>query len=986
MEEKKIISLKDDKEKEDEFTLDFDLDLINKHFSASDNSDDGLGVWDSEIKAVSDNHLLKSLFLSEDWVFIVCDLLASEGSSAELQIVNVEVKDGKEIVTPAEDHPLQSLITHPNEWQDYNSWLYNILVEFSLMGNSIIWFNKSKGQVYVIPAEKVTMEFNKKGELEKYVLNESTEYEALNAVAEYPAEEVIHVRRPNPSSLLWGLSPFVPGRKSVLFNRYSQDYLNAFYQKGATPGMAIQMTKEANENSALRLLRSFEMAYTGRRNQRRTLILPKGTEAKTLMHSISDQQLPVMIERNMEKIINLLGVPKHSLSLAQTGSLGSEEHKQALKYLWTSRLIPILKKIAGSFNLFFAAQLGEGFRFEFNFENINVLQEDQLRKTQLAKEMKEIFTINEIRERVFDAPPLDGGDKLPGEQMPQVPFQFSLPNTEEKAFNKRDYLFKKHKAWIEESIEKADREIIKREDEINKATLDLYSNMIELVIEVLAEQKGKKGLSEDIREILERETVEVYREPWIRTHENELSKTVEAGYDQQVKLVFNKPHQDAVNALRQRDEEKRREILQQRGLNSFAQISESMTERIMKEVDKGVEDQVSITNIIGNILDTVGNPEFLEHRAERIARTEVLTAFSIGNKGAMDNTAEVIPGLVKVWITAGDDRVRDSHIDLQGDTVKHDEEFDNGLQYPRDVDSSDPSEVINCFPAETLVNYVDLERAYSRYYEGPMVTINTLGGNNLSATPNHPILTSKGWVPIGKLNVGDKVIDARFAKSSESRFSEMDVIDIPVMIKKVFDSFLKVGSTKRKSLLNSDFHGDGRQGYVDIISMDGKLAVGGETFTFQNGNEFEFSNTNLTSGKLLGFSSKNQSIGRVARPHSKVSSPSLMFSLFGSFISPLKKLCLAPISLLYSSFIKIVNYGTSGSTEHLRHLKNAKTLGKVKVDKIVGVQTKFFRGHVYNLQTKCGWYIAQNLVSHNCRCQILMVPPEDLEDLDIPEI
>ena len=46
-----------------------------------------------------------------------------------------------------------------------------------------------------------------------------------------------------------------------------------------------------------------------------------------------------------------------------------------------------------------------------------------------------------------------------------------------------------------------------------------------------------------------------------------------------------------------------------------------------------------------------------------------------------------------------------------------------------------------------------------------------------------------------------------------------------------------------------------------------------------------------------------------------------------------------------------------------------------------------FSGHVYNLQTESGWYVTQNVITHNCRCTIRWIyalrnlPPEMLTKL-----
>jgi hypothetical protein len=36
--------------------------------------------------------------------------------------------------------------------------------------------------------------------------------------------------------------------------------------------------------------------------------------------------------------------------------------------------------------------------------------------------------------------------------------------------------------------------------------------------------------------------------------------------------------------------------------------------------------------------------------------------------------------------------------------------------------------------------------------------------------------------------------------------------------------------------------------------------------------------------------------------------------------------------------------------------------------RIVEKSRRVFVGHVYNLETDAGWYIADGVVTHNCRC------------------
>ncbi|MGL6123881.1 MAG: phage portal protein, partial [Shewanella sp.] len=391
-------------------------DYSVKSFDMVRDSDPELasGVWDSEIKAFLDAKTLKGLFFGEDWVFVLCDTLSAAASSVPMCVYKKEVaEDGSESTVPAKEHPLNQLLAQPNEFQDYASFMYNVCVEDTLMGNAIIWNAPKTGQLMVVPADTITLNFDNMGSIETYVSHQGGLFDNTSGQAtKFAADDILHIRRPNPSSLLWGLSPFIPGRKSILFNRYSTDYLNAFYLKGAQPSLALKLDQNVSEQSAMRLLKSFEMNYTGRRNQRRTLILPKGVDMEQVTTSIADQQLTDLIKMNRENILNILRVPKHALGMAESGSLGSEEAKQAIQFMWNNTIIPMLKRIQGSFNKFFSKELGEGFEFQFDYSAVPALKDDEIKKADLALKLNTSLTVNEVRKMVFALPPVQGGEAL----------------------------------------------------------------------------------------------------------------------------------------------------------------------------------------------------------------------------------------------------------------------------------------------------------------------------------------------------------------------------------------------------------------------------------------------------------------------------------------------------------------------------------------------------------------------------------------------
>jgi uncharacterized protein with gpF-like domain len=210
---------------------------------------------------------------------------------------------------------------------------------------------------------------------------------------------------------------------------------------------------------------------------------------------------------------------------------------------------------------------------------------------------------------------------------------------------------------------------------------------------------------------------------WLDFVESNLVNVSSDAFDLQVAPVAGGDNIASIAAIKERDEKNRRQILSLRAGTAFKDISSVQVERILKIVEQGIENQTPLRDI-GKEIDEK-NDNISPARAETIARTEALTAVSIGMLAAKNAAKEVIgeENLVKVWVTLGDSRVRGTpaglggtnpgskanHFKLQGETRELDEPYSNSLMYPRDLDSGDPSEVINCRCTELLVPKADFD-------------------------------------------------------------------------------------------------------------------------------------------------------------------------------------------------------------------------------------------------------------------------------------
>lgn len=704
--------------------------LETKSFNSSFLNSEG----SSDLGAVVSPRLLKSIYQSEDWIYILVDKIASKLAQIPWQVNRETMKEGELVLEPALNHPVQKMLDEPNPLQPSYAFKYSCITDHTVTGNALIYVSIPNRWLVQVPTEIINMDINGRGDLLGYdIIGVDPTSFPVGMRLKIPAKDVIHVRRPNPSSVYWGLSPLIPGANPSLFNRYSNEYLLNFYKKGAQPGLILEMQDETNEVQAKKLLQSLETSYTGRANQRRGMVLPKGVKALNIQHSLADQQLITYIQNNRETLINIFGVPKHELSIADSGSLGSEEYKTALKNFWQGPLMAIGTMFETAITAKLKPLLGAQYLIKLNYSNVPILQEDIKEKADVANAMLSTMTYNEVRQRVWKMPPIEGGDVLRDLRPPASPFgSFSIqPPAPQLSVEKRgpsifdnnkqaitNFLKSDDSKWFRESRERIEEEGKKATAKLEDRWLKLLEDQIVAVVEVTKRHLGEKAAVPGKRK-LRRDidaAMDDVQSQWEDGYMTDLAAQVELGYDTVLEVPFNEKYKDGIEAIRARNAKGRREQLAERSLDAFDQISKTTTEKIMKVIEDGMEKNSSILAIANMIQEVGANAA---GRALTIARTETLIANSLGQAAAMQDAAEVIPNLVKVWIDAGDDRVRgldgglyeDSKYDhsLNGEVKKWDEKFSNGLEYPRDLKGA-PGNVINCRCTMLTVSEDDLPR------------------------------------------------------------------------------------------------------------------------------------------------------------------------------------------------------------------------------------------------------------------------------------
>lgn len=276
--------------------------------------------------------------------------------------------------------------------------------------------------------------------------------------------------------------------------------------------------------------------------------------------------------------------------------------------------------------------------------------------------------------------------------------------------------------------------------------------------------------------------------------------------------------------------------------------------------------------------------------------------------------------------------------------------------------------VVACFPEWTIVHARDIEVAYKRPYRGNLVEVYTSSGG-FSVTPNHPILTWRGWVPAAKLVEGDYLIRCSFAEPRALADPHID--NMPASFDEVFDSLSESGI--RQGVIGSvmDFHGDGREAEIQIVTTDRLLRNRKVSPRTEHDPKLILKGTHTGQGSLQELCSTKcnpLSFLQGFDPASRcdVGSHSQFLPILWACLLHSKTLCIGNASECSPRLLEGLLETALSNTQLLSQWFNTYPC-TISANAIVKIKRRRFSGHVYNLQTSSNDYTANEYIVSNCQ-------------------
>lgn len=350
-----------------------------------------------------------------------------------------------------------------------------------------------------------------------------------------------------------------------------------------------------------------------------------------------------------------------------------------------------------------------------------------------------------------------------------------------------------------------------------------------------------------------------------------------------------------------------------------------------------------------------------EARLRLIARTELNRSANWGRLTGWRKSG-LVP--MKEAIATHDDRVREDHLAADGEIVPIDEPFRTGAAAGLMAPPWEP----NCLPGSQRIGGVILTATRMRY-AGRLVRVRTASGLEVSATPNHPVLTPDGFIPFGSVHEGSHVV--RDAVRSETGPRDTDEEDQPATAAQLFRSFQRIASLP---IAGSAFHGDAvfRQGNVDVAFPERELLDRLQPKAPERVGYFALPETSVQHPRLAGLGDGGQRL--VADDSSARGLPSHGQAPFSRLLSvhPAQMLRLGASPELDAGLTEAARQKGPAPARRVRNGLQA-LAGHVAFDEVTQVGNLRFSDHVYDFQARNGALWSNGISVSNCRCTVAPV-------------
>ena len=644
------------------------------------------------------------------WVYFAINKIAERVGAMEFEMHKLQ-KSGK--VKEIFDHEVLSILYRVNPVMTKYDFFYLVATYLKLWGSAPIYVVRERGLTNLFPMrpDLAKMKQGADGNVAAW------EYRVGGKIMQFKADEVIHIRIPDPKNPLNGRSAFAAcaleidvDAAAAIFNKY-------YLENNAEPNGVIETDGTLSDETFNRLKAEWSSRYGGPGNAGKPAILEAGLKWKSTSASMKEVGYRETRQFSKEMILNIFGVPE--ALFAKDSTYANAE--VAERVFARETVDPMMRIIVEQLNEFFVPRFGD----DLDLGYVSPVREDDKQKLDIVTQgVGKWMTPNEARAE-YGMDPIDGGDAL------TVPI--ATPGMQETTSGK---------GAGRECMNRKEREIKKRILARSFFKRKVQEGILEKVQQKILEAKGRKEKVVGIRLKSEHaEILKTERKAFLKrteAREKVFARKMKECFEAQKKATLERlrtaglpkgkkaDERWATQVAEQDDEAVKKTLVEQYltdikngavaigalmgketvdllGVPAVKKYIESMPVEIAGAINKttkdalivalneGVDAGLGIEDVSKRVAAVFDDR--LDFRSERIARTEV----GRGENFARYQEMKALGAKERVWMAVFRN-TRDSHARADGQVVAIDRDFEVGgytATHPHDPNLP-ASESVNC--------------------------------------------------------------------------------------------------------------------------------------------------------------------------------------------------------------------------------------------------------------------------------------------------
>lgn len=207
------------------------------------------------------------------------------------------------------DHPFLELMRNVNPWRNSFDLKYETELFLELTGNSY-WYLRGNGlgvpaEIWVLPANRVTIVPDPVKFIKRFEFRSS----GLVNPEKFDPSEVIHFRFPNPRDVLYGMGPLMGAANAIDVNQYMRDYEMALFKNQARPDFLMNVKGTWTPEQRKRFDEMWQQKFRGNRKAGKFAVVEGDIDVKQLGFSPKELNFLVGRKITMQEIMGIFGVP-----------------------------------------------------------------------------------------------------------------------------------------------------------------------------------------------------------------------------------------------------------------------------------------------------------------------------------------------------------------------------------------------------------------------------------------------------------------------------------------------------------------------------------------------------------------------------------------------------------------------------------------------------------------------------------------------------